>query len=132
MGRDKEGCTFVSIQKEGSTLSYLIPLFVFYRCRILLYPVLATVQYPLSHVRSYITVYDSRIVFIKFILYPVISFQDKDTGRFYDPFQPLTRITLQYQDSARLHPPKVVVNLLGKVPELLAAVPKCRKLGHAV
>ena len=30
MGREDERGTFVSIRKEGPTLSYLVPLFVFY------------------------------------------------------------------------------------------------------
>lgn len=42
MGREDERGTFVSIRKEGPTLSYLVPLFVVYRLRFVLYTVFAS------------------------------------------------------------------------------------------
>ena len=76
--------------------------------------------------------HDGRIVLVKFILQGVVSFQDKNTGRFDDPFELLARIALQHQDGTGFHTLQIAVNLLGEFPEPLAAVPEHGKLGHAV
>jgi len=77
-------------------------------------------------------VHDGRIVFVKFILQGVITFQDKNTGRFDDPFKLLARIAFQHQDGTWFHTFQIAVNLFGESPEPLAAVPERGKLGHAV
>ena len=76
--------------------------------------------------------HDGRIVLVKFILQVVVAFQDKNTGRFDDPFELLARIALQCQDGTGFHTLQIAVDLFGEFPEPLAAVPERGKLGHAV
>ena len=59
-------------------------------------------------------VHDGRIVFVKFILQGVVAFQDKNTGRFDDPFELLARIAFQHQDGTGFHTLQIAVDLFGE------------------
>lgn len=63
-------------------------------------------------------VHDGRIVFVKFILQGVVAFQDKNTGRFDDPFELLARIAFQHQDGTGFHTLQIAVDLFGEFRNL--------------